>query len=99
MESKLQAGKGRDSPWLEESVSADQIVLQVQGQDLQIRDKVIDIKELGLLKKEQINLLRDLGIAAWRPDIPPVIDEVLPDGAAWEAGLQAEDKVFITRPC
>jgi len=79
---------------LEESVSADQIVLQVQGRDLQIRDKVIDIKELGLLKEEQINLLRDLGIAAWRPDIPPVIDQVLPDGAARQAGLIAEDKVL-----
>jgi regulator of sigma E protease len=79
---------------LEESVSADQIVLQVQGRDLQIRDKVIDIKGLGLLKEEQINLLRDLGIATWRPDVPPVIDEVLPDGAAWQAGLLAEDKVL-----
>ena len=79
---------------LEESVSADQIVLQVQGQDLQIRDKVMDIKELGLLKKEQINLLRDLGISAWRPDIPPVIDQVLPDGAAQQAGLLADDRVL-----
>ena len=79
---------------LEESVSAEQIVLQVQGQDLQIRDKVIDIRELELLKEEQINLMRDLGISAWRPDIPPIIAEVLPDGAARQAGLLAEDKII-----
>ncbi len=79
---------------LEEAVSAEQIVLQVQGRDLQIHDKVIDIRELGLLKEEKINLLRDLGISTWRPDIPPIIAEVLPDGAARQAGLLAEDKVI-----
>ena len=78
---------------LEESISADQIILQVQGQDLQIRDKLIDIRELELLQKEQIDLMRDLGFSAWRPDIPPIIAEVLPDGAAKQAGLLAEDKI------
>ena len=79
---------------LEEAVSADQIVLQVQGSDLQISDKVIDIRELELLQKEQIDLMRDLGLSAWRPDIPPIIAEVLPDGAAEQAGLLAEDKIL-----
>jgi len=79
---------------LEESVSAEQIILQVQGRDLQIRDKVIDIRELALLKEEKIDLMRDLGISTWRPDVPPIIDEVLPDGAAQQAGLLAEDKVL-----
>jgi len=79
---------------LEESISAEQIVLQVQGQDLQIRDKVIDIRALELLKEEQINLMRDLGVSAWRPDVPPIIAEVLPDGAARQAGLLAEDKII-----
>jgi regulator of sigma E protease len=79
---------------LEESVSADQIILRVQGQDLQIQDKVIDIRELELLQEEQIDLMRDLGMSAWRPKIPPIIAEVLPDGAAQEAGLNAEDKIL-----
>jgi len=79
---------------LEESVSAEQIILQVQGRDLQIRDKVIDIRELALLKEEQIDLMRDLGISTWRPDVPPIIDQVLPDGAAQQAGLLAEDKIL-----
>ena len=78
---------------LEEAVSKDRIVLQVQGRDLQIRDKVIDIRGLDLLQQEQIDLMRDLGLSSWRPDIPPVIAEVLPDGAAEQAGLQAEDRV------
>ena len=79
---------------LEESVSAEKLVLQVQGQDLQIRDKVIDISELELLQEEQIDLMRDLGMSAWRPRVPPIIAEVLPDGAAQQAGLRAEDKIL-----
>ena len=78
---------------LEEAVSTDQIVLQVQSRDFQIRDKVIDIGELALLQEEQIDLMRDLGLSVWRPDIPPIIAEVLPDGAAMEAGLLAEDRI------
>ena len=72
---------------LEESVDADQIILQVQSEDLQIRDKTIDIRKLELLQEDQIDLMRDLGLSSWRPDIPPIIDEVLPDGAAQQAGL------------
>lgn len=79
---------------LEEAVDAQQIVLQVQGADLQIRDKAIDIRGLELLKKEQIDLMRDLGLSSWRPDIPPIIAEVLPDGAARQAGLLQEDRIL-----
>ncbi len=78
---------------LEESVSADRIVLEVQSPDLQIRERVIDVSRLELLKKDQIDLLRDLGISRWRPQIPPHIAEVLPDGAAEQAGLQADDLI------
>lgn len=79
---------------LEEAVSADKIVLKVQSEDQQIREKVITIDELGLLKKEQIDLMRDLGLSAWRPDIPPTIAEVIGGGAAEAAGLQAGDIVY-----
>lgn len=78
---------------LEEAVSAEQIRLKVQGEDLQIREKVIDISSLELLQEEQIDLMGDLGLSSWRPDIPPIIDEVLADGAAAEAGLAAGDKI------
>ena len=78
---------------LEESVSADKIVLQVQSPDLQIRERVIDVSGLELLKKDQIDLLRDLGLSSWRPQIPPHIAEVLPDGAAEQAGLREGDLI------
>jgi regulator of sigma E protease len=78
---------------LEESVSEPQIVLRVQSSDLQIRERVIDISDLPLLKEEQIDLMRDLGLSAWRPNVAPTIAEVLADGAAAEAGVLAEDKI------
>jgi regulator of sigma E protease len=78
---------------LEESVGAAQIVLRVQSPDLQIREHVIDITDLALLGKEQIDLMRDLGVAPWRPDVPPIISEVMPDGAAAAAGMLAEDRI------
>jgi regulator of sigma E protease len=79
---------------LEESVSEPQIVLRVQSRDLQIRERVIDISDLPLLKEEQIDLMRDLGLSAWRPNVAPIIAEVLADGAAAEAGVLAEDKIL-----
>ncbi len=79
---------------LEEAVSEPQIVLRVQSSDLQIRERVIDIAELPLLKEEQIDLMRDLGLSTWRPNVAPIIAEVLADGAAAEAGVLAEDKIL-----
>ena len=78
---------------LEETVGGDRLVLEVQGADLQIREKVINIANLGILEEEQIDLMGKLGITTWRPDIPAVIDQVVPGGAAEEAGIKAGDRV------
>jgi regulator of sigma E protease len=79
---------------LDEAVGAEQLVLQVQGADLQIRDKVVDIRGLEPLQSDQIDLMRDLGLSSWRPAIAPTIAEVLPDGAAQQAGIEAEDTIL-----
>jgi len=78
---------------LEEAVGQDSLVLKVQGRDLSIQDKVIDIANLGILQKEQIDLMGELGLSTWRPDIAPIIDDVIPGGAAEAAGLMAGDHV------
>lgn len=79
---------------LEQAVDSERIVLRVQGEDLQITDKVIDISGLEFLQNEQIDLLGDMGIASWQPDLPPIIAEVLPDGAGQRAGLQEDDRIL-----
>ncbi len=78
---------------LEESVHSEALILEVQGTDFQIRQKTIDISELGILQEEQIDLIGDLGLSAWQPEIPPVIESVLPDGAAAAAGVLAGDQI------
>jgi len=79
---------------LEESVGEQSLTLKVLGADLQIQEKTIDISDLGLLQDEQIDLMGELGISNWRPEIPPLIDEVIPGGAAEAAGMQAGDKII-----
>ncbi len=78
---------------LGESVNSEVLALQVQGADLQISLKSIDISNLGLLQEEQIDPVGDLGLSVWQPDIPPVIESVLPDGAAAAAGILAGDQI------
>ena len=78
---------------LEESVDRGKITLVVQGLDKQISDKILDISGLRLLQDEQIDLMGELGLSMWRPDIAPLIAEVIPGGAAQASGLLAEDHI------
>ena len=53
----------------------------------------LDLTEAeGLL--ERGDLLDRLGLRPWRPPLPPVIDEVIDDGAAARAGMQAGDRIL-----
>jgi regulator of sigma E protease len=79
----------------EESVGAESIVIEIERADFQIVKAIVDISQLQLLKKEQIDLIGELGFSAWRPNIPPVINEVVAGGAAEAAGLMANDKVVM----
>jgi regulator of sigma E protease len=79
---------------LEESVDRGTITLVVQGLDMQISEKTLDLGGLRLLQDEQIDLMGELGLSMWRPDIPPVIDEVILDGAAAAAGVMAGDEIL-----
>lgn len=78
---------------LEESVDGGKIILVVQGLDKQISNKSLDTSGLRLLQDEQIDLMGELGLSMWRPDIAPLIAEVIPGGAAQASGLLAEDQI------
>ncbi|MGB2129902.1 MAG: sigma E protease regulator RseP [Marinobacterium sp.] len=43
---------------------------------------------------ERESPLMAVGIEPWRPDVPPVIGQVLPEGAAAAAGLQPGDRIL-----
>jgi regulator of sigma E protease len=79
---------------LEGSVDRGSITLVVQGLDMRISEKTLDISSLRLLQDEQIDLMGELGLSMWRPDIPPIIEEVIPGEAAEAAGLLAGDKIL-----
>jgi regulator of sigma E protease len=78
---------------LEESVGAESVVIEIERVDFQVDKAIVDISQLQLLQKEQIDLIGELGFSAWRPNIPPVIDEVIAGGAAEAAGVLANDKI------
>lgn len=80
---------------LEESVGGELIVLEVEGANFQVEKKIIDISQLALLQVPQVDLIGELGFSVWRPDIPPVIHQVVPGGAAEIAGLLANDKILM----
>ncbi len=48
----------------------------------------------GLGQEAGSDILNEIGISVFRPDVLPILAQVLPDGAAEKAGLQAEDKVL-----
>ena len=58
---------------LAEAVGSESITLKVQGIDLQIHEKTIDISNLGLLKEEQTDFIGDLGLSTWWPDTPTIV--------------------------
>ncbi|MBT3204083.1 MAG: RIP metalloprotease RseP [Gammaproteobacteria bacterium] len=79
---------------MQEAVDGAELHFQVQGKDLQIRDLRLDTRELNFLQEEQADLLNQIGLGMWRPQIPPQIDEVLAGGAAEAAGLKAGDDII-----
>jgi regulator of sigma E protease len=78
---------------LQEAVDEPELQVLVQGRDLQPRELVLNIRGIPLLRDEQADVLQQLGLDMWRPDIPPTIDEVIAGGAAEAAGVAAGDQI------
>ena len=79
---------------LDQSVGSDSLLLEIQSRDLQLKEVRVPVSELQVLQSEQTDILDELGMTTWRPDIPPTIDEVIPGGAAEAAGIAAGDVII-----
>jgi regulator of sigma E protease len=66
--------------------------IEVRGHDGHIRHLTLDFAAAAL-KADAGNLLREIGVRPWRPDIPPIIARVVPGGAAERAELRAGDRI------
>ncbi|MBZ0071630.1 MAG: RIP metalloprotease RseP [Thiohalobacteraceae bacterium] len=78
---------------LEGALDRSRLALEVEGIDGRVRTVYLDLGPVeGLLDRG--NLLDKLGLKAWRPRLPAVIERIVPDGAAAAAGLQPGDRIL-----
>jgi regulator of sigma E protease len=70
-------------------------LLEVEGEDGRRRPAQVEYHGDTHALTEPGAMFPGLGIALWRPEIPAVIGEVLPDGTAAAAGLQPGDRVLM----
>ncbi|MGB5260281.1 MAG: RIP metalloprotease RseP [Gammaproteobacteria bacterium] len=67
------------------------ILLDVRGSDGRERRLQAGLGDSVLLEKGGV--LENFGVGLWQ--LPPVIDEIVPGGAAGDAGLQAGDRILL----
>lgn len=78
---------------LDAALARNTIEIGLLAADETRRDVLLDFTEMqGVLDKG--GLLKNIGFSAFRPKIPAVIDRVISDGAAEQAGLQSGDQII-----
>ena len=65
---------------------------QVDGRDYH-QEEAIRL-DRWLVGEEPNNLIQAFGVVPWRPDVLPIIAQVVEDGAAASAGFQANDRIL-----
>lgn len=78
---------------MQELVDGKTLNLKVLGLNGSDRTLMLQTENLSFLKDDSVDLLSELGFSAYRPSIPPTIEEVIPGGAAESAGLQKDDVI------
>lgn len=78
---------------VERAMDGGRIVVQVRDTDDRTRVRVLDVSVDKDLSGETMVFDR-LGLVPWRPVLPPVIGQVIPNGAAERAGLKDGDRIL-----
>lgn len=77
---------------LDKSLSKDDVEIDVLDEDQILRHRHLDFSNIGVAV-DRANLLNNLGLQPYRPDIPPIIGEVKQGEAADVAGLMSGDRI------
>lgn len=78
---------------LEGSMDEKVIEVRVRNEDGQTVTRYLDLSQAQGLAEDG-RLLTNLGLAPWRPSLPPVIEQVQSGGSADRAGLQSGDRIL-----
>jgi regulator of sigma E protease len=78
---------------LEQGLDGGNVEFTVREEDGSTQTHVLDLGKTRLLK-DQSDAVTVLGFTHWWPKLPPRISQLSPDGAAKQAGLQADDLVL-----
>ena len=78
---------------LDKSLSKDDVEIDVMDADQTLRHRHLDFSTIGVAV-DRANLLDNLGLQPYRPDIPPVIGDIKQGEAADVAGLESGDRII-----
>ena len=84
----------QDARWalLKHAVDKSVVVIEVRNERNEIAWRKLDLSRFGSAELDG-DFLRALGFMRLAPPLPPVIGQVLPDGAAASGGLRANDEI------
>jgi len=78
---------------IDQGIDQDILTVKVKTDNLSIIERKLSLSDLHILnEKEDVTQL--LGFKLWRPEIPPIIGGVTPEGPSAKAGLRAGDLVI-----
>ncbi|MFW5440005.1 MAG: RIP metalloprotease RseP [Methylophilaceae bacterium] len=83
-----------DASWTLLNAAFDNKTVEVSTVDNSKQQHLRTLNLNGLGKDAEADILKKVGLEVFRPDIDPVIEQVIAESAAFEAGLMPGDKVI-----
>ncbi len=78
---------------LEAGFDGGSVAVSVRDVDARQIERLLDLSHVGE-SLEQGTLLEDIGLRPWRPQLPPIVDRLVPEGAAARDGLLPGDRIL-----